>query len=206
MPSERRHLLPILPLRGTVVFPGVTIPLAVGRAGSLRAVDEALKGDRTVFAVTEREGVEETAPDRLYSLGVIAHVGEVQRGLGGIQLLLTPEKRATLLELRTDNKGIARATVREVEQMRPLSESDPAFVALYQEVRERAVDFGKLKGLSEEVLVQVVNAVHAPGEFADLVATYLEINTHDKQLLLETFDVEDRLRKILVHLQRRLNL
>lgn len=195
--SDRRQL-PVLALRASVAFPGTTVPIAVGRAHSLRAVEEALKGDRKVFAVTEREEGA-GASDKLYSLGVIAHIGEVQRGLGGLQLLLTPEKRATALEYRTEN-GVSKAAVRSVEEMQPISEADPAFVALYSEVRERAVELGKQRGLPEDVLAQVVGAVSGPGELADLVATYLDVPVSDKQRLLETLDVEDRLRKVLVHL------
>jgi ATP-dependent Lon protease len=201
--SDRRQL-PVLALRASVAFPGTTVPIAVGRAHSLRAVEEALKGDRKVFAVTEREEGA-GASDKLYSLGVIAHIGEVQRGLGGLQLLLTPEKRATALEYRTEN-GVSKAAVRSVEEMQPISEADPAFVALYSEVRERAVELGKQRGLPEDVLAQVVGAVSGPGELADLVATYLDVPVSDKQRLLETLDVEDRLRKVLVHLQRRIEL
>jgi len=199
--SERRQI-PLLALRGAVAFPGTTIPIGVGRAASLRAVEEALKGDRTVFAVTEREEVDANSPDKLHSIGVIAHIGEVQRGLGGLQLLLTPQERATALEYRTAD-GVTRALVRPVAEMKPLSENDPAFIALYREVRERAVEFGKQRGLSEEVLLQVLNAVNGPGEFSDLVATHLELPVAEKQALLETLGVEERLRKVLVHLQRR---
>jgi ATP-dependent Lon protease len=200
--TERREL-PVLPLRSTVAFPGTTLPVAVGRAGSLRAVEEALKSDRLVFAVTERQDVDPNSPDKLHSLGVIAHIGEVQRGLGGLQLLLTPAERAMALDYRTHN-GTLHALVRPVAQMQPLSESDPAFTALYKEVRERSIEFGKQRGLSEEVLVQVVSAVSGPGEFADLVATHLELGVPEKQALLETLGVEERLRKLLVHLQLRI--
>lgn len=202
--SDLRHL-PILSLRGTVVFPGTTVPVAVGRAASLRAVEEALRGDRTVFAVAEQEERPPSSTGRLHNFGVIAHIGEVQRGLGGMQLLLTPETRATLLEVRPD-KNVQRAVVRPVRQMGPLNESDPSFIALYREVRERAVDFGKQRGLSEDVLLQVIGAVPGPGELCDLVATHLDLTVSEKQILLETLDVEDRLRKVLVHLQRRVDL
>ncbi|MFZ5896272.1 MAG: endopeptidase La [Myxococcota bacterium] len=200
--SERRQL-PLLALRGAVAFPGTTIPIGVGRAASLKAVEEALKGDRTVFAVSEREEVDANSPDKLYSIGVIAHIGEVQRGLGGLQLLLTPQERAAALEYRPSG-GMTRVLVRPVAEMKPLNEEDPAFVALYREVRERAIEFGKQRGLSEEVLVQVINAVSGPGEFADLVATHLELPVAEKQALLETLGVEERLRKVLVHLHRRI--
>ena len=185
------------------MFPGTTVPIGVGRAGSLRAVEEALRGDRIVFAVAEREGAEENSPNKLYELGVIAQIGEVQRGLGGLQILLTPVERAALLEQRSEG-GITRAVVRPVAEMKPLSETDPAFVALLKEVRERAIDFGKQRGLSEEVLVQVLGTVSSAGELADLVATHLELPVAEKQTLLETLGVEERLRAVLVQLQRRI--
>jgi ATP-dependent Lon protease len=198
--SERR-VLPLLPLRSAVLFPGTTIPIGVGRAGSLRAVEEALKGDRTVFAVAERPNG--ASGSKLYELGVIAQIGEVQRGLGGLQILLTPVERATLLEQRSGN-GFMNAVVRPVSEHKPVSENDPAFLALYKEVRERAVDFGKQRGLSEEALKQVLGEVRSPGELADLVATHLELPTPEKQSLLETLGVEERLRRVLVELQRKI--
>ncbi len=198
--TERRQL-PVLPLRSTVAFPGTTLPIAVGRSGSLRAVEEALKADRVVFAVTERQDVDASSPDKLYSMGVIAHIGEVQRGLGGLQLLLTPSERAMALDYRTE-RGALHALVRPVAQMPPLNEQDATFIALHKEVRERSIAFGKQRGLPEEVLVQVLAAVNSAGEFADLVATHLELGIPEKQALLETLGVEERLRKLLVHLQR----
>jgi ATP-dependent Lon protease len=202
--SERKTL-PVLSTRGSVVFPGPTIPIAVGRAASLRAVDAALKGDRMIFAVAQREGSEEVSPDKLYTMGVIARIGQVQRGLGGMQLLLTGEQRAAAIEYRNED-GTIRAVVRTVEQMPPVRESDPTFAALYREVRERAVEFGKQRGLEEEVLRQVVDSVTEPGAFADLVSSYLELTAAEKQALLETLGVEERLRRVLVHLQRQIDV
>ena len=84
----QRQTLPVLPLRGTVIFPGLTQPIAAGRPSTLRAIEAALKGDRLVFAVAQRDNTEEPTPDILYSMGVIARIGQIQRGLGGVQLLL----------------------------------------------------------------------------------------------------------------------
>ena len=83
-----RQTLPVLPLRGTVIFPGLTQPIAAGRPSTLRAIEAALKGDRLVFAVAQRDNSEEPTADILYSMGVIARIGQIQRGLGGVQLLL----------------------------------------------------------------------------------------------------------------------
>ena len=96
-----RQTLPVLPLRGTVIFPGLTAPIAAGRPGTLRAIESALKGERLVFAVAQRDNTDEPTPDILYSMGVIARIGQIQRGLGGVQLLLQGEQRATSLQYNT---------------------------------------------------------------------------------------------------------
>ena len=85
---SQRQTLPVLPLRGTVIFPGLTQPIAAGRPSTLRAIESAVKGERLVFAVAQRDNSEEPTPDILYSMGVIARIGQIQRGLGGVQLLL----------------------------------------------------------------------------------------------------------------------
>ena len=75
-----RKTLPILPLRGTVLFPGITVPIGVGRPGTLRAVETAIKADGLLFAVAQRENQEEPTPEGLYSVGIVLYellTGEV---------------------------------------------------------------------------------------------------------------------------------
>jgi ATP-dependent Lon protease len=200
-----RQTLPVLPLRGTVIFPGLTAPIAAGRPGTLRAIESALKGDRLVFAVAQRDNSEEPAADILYSMGVIARIGQIQRGLGGVQLLLHGEQRATALQYTTTD-GYLAAVVMSTEEMSPLDEKDAAFEALHKEIRERAAELGERRGLPEEVVHQVLDSVTEPGKFADLVAGYIELSVAEKQGLLETLSVEERLRKVLVHVQRQISL
>ncbi|HZS60549.1 MAG TPA: endopeptidase La [Gemmatimonadaceae bacterium] len=200
-----RQTLPVLPLRGTVIFPGLTQPIAAGRPGTLRAIEAALKGDRLVFAVAQKDNTDEPAPDILYTMGVIARIGQIQRGLGGVQLLLQGEQRATALQFTTTDNYLA-AVVMPVEEMTPLNEQDAAFEALHKEIRERAAELGERRGLPEEVVHQVLDSVTEPGKFADLVAGYIELSVAEKQGLLETLSVEERLRRVLVHVQRQIGL
>src|SRR5690349_22033998 len=200
-----RQTLPVLPLRGTVIFPGLTAPIAAGRPGTLRAIEAALKGERLVFAVAQRDNTDEPTPDILYSMGVIARIGQIQRGLGGVQLLLQGEQRATSLQYTT-TEGYLSAVVMPVDEMKPVNENDPAFVALHKELRERAAELGERRGLPEEVVHQVLDAVTDPGRFADLVAGYIELQPAEKQGLLETLSVEERLRRVLVHVQKQIGL
>jgi ATP-dependent Lon protease len=188
-----------------VIFPGLTAPIAAGRPGTLRAIESALKGDRLVFAVAQRDNTDEPAPEILYSMGVIARIGQIQRGLGGVQLLLQGEQRATALQYST-TEGYLSAVIVPAEEMSPVDENDPAFTALQKETRERAAELGERRGLPEEVVHQVLDAVTEPGKFADLVAGYIDLPVPEKQGLLETLNVEDRLRRVLVHVQRQVGL
>lgn len=201
----QRQTLPVLPLRGTVMFPGITAPIAAGRPGTLRAIETALKGDRLVFAVAQRDNTEEPAPDILFTTGVIARIGQVQRGLGGVQLLLQGEQRATALHY-SEVEGYLTAVIVPAEEMMPLDLKDPAFEALHKEARERAAELGEKRGLPEEVVHQVLDSVEDAGRFADLVAGYIELTVPEKQGLLETLSVEERLRRVLVHVQRQIGL
>jgi ATP-dependent Lon protease len=197
--------IPVLPMRGAVVFPGPTVPVAVSRAGTSRAVDEALKGDRTVFVVAQRENGEQVSKELLFSMGVIAKIGPIQRGINGMQLLITGETRAVALDYETEG-DVIRARVMPVKSMAPVRPDDPSFAALHKELRQRAVEFGKQRGLTEEVLDNVLDSIQEPGQLADLVASQLDLAVADRQLLLETLSVEERMRRALVHLQREIDM
>src|SRR5947209_7929585 len=162
-----RQTLPVLPLRGTVIFPGLTVPIGVRRPGTLRAIEKALEEDRLVFAVAQ----------------------------GGV--------RATALHYH-NAEGFLTVDVLPLEEMQPINEADPAFAALYKEPRERAMELGERRGLPEEVLHQVLDSVTEPGRFADLVAGYIELPVAEKQALLETLGVEERMRRVLIHVQRQI--
>ena len=203
----QRQTLPVLPLRGTVIFPGLTAPISAGRPGTLRAIEAALKGDRLVFAVAQRDNTDEPTPEILYSMGVVARIGQVQRGLGGVQLLLQGEQRATAIQYVTNPAdNYLSAIVTPLDEQKPLDESDATFVALYKEIRERAAELGERRGLPEEVVHQVLDAVTDAGRFADLVAGYIELPVAERQGLLENLSVEDRLRRVLVHVQRQIGM
>jgi len=198
--------LPVLPLREVVLFPGVSLPIGAGRPATLRAIEAALKNDsHLIFAVAQRENVDNVTPGVLYTTGTIAKITQIQRGLGGVQLLLHGETRATALHY-SENGRYLEAAVREVDDLPPLSPEDAAFVGLHREARERAAELGQKSGLPEEVVRQVLEGVADPGRLADLVAGYLEIPPAERQGLLETLSVEDRLRRVLVHVQRQIGV
>jgi ATP-dependent Lon protease len=203
---SERLTLPVLPLREVVLFPGVTAPIGAGRPATLRAIESALsQPERLVFAVSQRQNVESVTPEVLYTIGTIARIGQLQRGLSGMQLLLHGERRGIAIHY-TDKDGFLQAIVREAEEMPAINSEDPAFVALHREARTRAAELGQKSGLPDEVVQQVLAGVNEPGKFADLVAGYIDITPQERQILLETLSVEERLRRVLVHVQRQIGV
>ncbi len=203
---SERLTLPVLPLRDVVLLPGVTTSIGAGRPGTVRAIEAALATpDHLVFAICQRENTEQVTSEGLYTIGTIAKVGQLQRGLAGMQLLLHGERRGIVMHVSEKN-GYMEAIVRDAEEMAPLAPEDPAFVGLYREVRQRASELGQKSGLPEEVVQQVLNGVNDPGRFADLVAGYIDIPAVQRQGLLEALSVEERLRRVLVLVQRQISV
>ncbi|HSW29014.1 MAG TPA: endopeptidase La [Longimicrobiales bacterium] len=199
-----RFSLPVLPLRDTVVYPGVAVPISAGRPGTVEAVQDALEGDRRLFAVAQRENVDDPAPEVLYTVGTVVRVIQTHRVRGGVQLLVQGEGRAQALSYDKDGQAMLRAVLLPLDRVAPLNVADPAFQALDHELRQRAAELGTRRGVPAEALNQLIQGVDDPGSFADLVAFYLELPTEDKQKLLESLDDEARMRAALVAVEREL--
>ncbi len=199
--------LPVLPLRNAVLFPGVSFPISAGRAGTLRAIELAVREpDALIFAVTQREDVERITPEGLYTIGTIGSVGSVQRGPGGMRLLLEGKRRAIAMRVVEKPNGMLEAVLVDAREMEPADPKDPLFSALHKEARERAAELGTKMGLPDEAVEQFLAQAAEPGRLADLVAGYIDIPTPERQQLLETLSVEDRLRRVLVHVQRQIGV
>ena len=202
-----RQRLPVLPLRETVVFPGVTAPIVAGRDKTLRAIEHALSSDsenKRIYAVAQRENVDEPTADVLYNIGVICRIAQVQRFPGGLQLLLEGEQRATALHYSEGPDSFLEAIVTPLIDQGPLNTDDAAFQGLFREVSEKAAELGRHRGVPEEIIERFIRAVEEPGALSDHVAYYMELGSAEKQELLETTSVELRLRRILVHLYRQI--
>ncbi len=203
--SETQNL-PVVPMRNAVLLPGVSTPISAGRRGTLRAIEAALKTpDRRVFAVAQRQDAEDVTPEMLHTIGTIATIGSVQRGLGSVRLLLEGRSRGIALRI-SPQKGYLEASVQEAREMLPVDDRDAAFLALHREARERSGELGRKLGLPDEAVEQILSEVDEPGKLADLVAGYIDIPFTERQALLETLSVEDRLRRVLVHVQRQIDV
>jgi ATP-dependent Lon protease len=198
--------LPVIPLREAVLFPEVTSPIAAGRPGTLRAIEAALRTeDKKIFVVSQRENVEDVTPEILYGMGTVATIGPVQRGPSGMRLLLNGDFRAIAVRYEEQDEYLV-ASIHDAEEMPPIDPEAATFTALYRETRERAAELGRRAGMPKEAVQQFLAETQEPGRFADLVAGHLDLKPGEAQKLLEALSVEDRLRAVLLLIQKQVSV
>jgi len=198
--------LPIVAMRSGVLFPGMSLPISAARPQTLRAIEAALRDpEHHVFVVAQRDDGEEIEPDALYTIGTIATVASLQRGLGGARLVLEGNQRAIATRVTTQD-GYLVATVAPATELPPLDARDATFVGLHREVRARAAELARKRGLPEQAVEQMLQQITDPGQLADLVAGYLEVSVAERQELLEAFAIEDRLRRVVILVQRQIDV
>jgi ATP-dependent Lon protease len=157
-----------------------------------------------MFAVAQRENVDDPLPEYLYNVGTVVRIIQTHRVRGGVQLLVQGEGRAQALTYHEEGQSMLQAVLLEMVHQEPQNPNDPAFQALDRELRDRAAELGTRRGVPAEALNQLIQGVDDPGPFADLVAFYLELETANKQELLEMLDDEARMRACLVAVEREL--
>ena len=198
--------LPVIVFRDMVVYPGVTMPMEIGRADTLSAIQAAAEHpERTFFALLQREKSEEVDPLGLHTIGVVARVVQLQHGLRGTQAVVVGLHRGIVLRIDEGDEHLV-ATVSPAQELLPLDPKDLAFVALDEELRSRAAELGNRSGIPNDVITKTLRAVPDSGRLADLVAGHLELPASDHQSLLETLAVEERMRRVLTLVQRRIKV
>jgi ATP-dependent Lon protease len=186
--------LPMMPIRDMVIFPHMMTPFVVGRESSVRALEEALNGDRKIFLATQHDAsVDEPTADDIYTTGTIGTIVQSVKGPdGNIKVLVEGVERATALNL-IDDDGFFVATVRSGG---PQPELTPQIEATMQRVQSLFEQYVKLQqSLNYETMVASVRG-DEPSKLADTIAANLQLSIDEKQQILDIFDVEARLAHI----------
>jgi ATP-dependent Lon protease len=197
--------LPILPLKGVVFFPQLMLPLVVGRSPSIQVVDDALQGNKMIALVTQRdEEVQDPEPKDLHSVGTAGVIEKMFKlPDDSVRLVVRGIARIEVTEVIATEPYL-RAKVRELKE--DLKEEDLTAEAMAGQIR---TDFNKLADLStqipSELGVMALN-ISEPGLLADLVGSSLNVGVDEKQDLLETLSVHQRLRKTLGFLTKELQI
>jgi ATP-dependent Lon protease len=192
--GEDEHVLPLLPLRGILVFPYMVIHLDVGRDKSVRSIDEAMLHDRSIFLVTQKEAqTDDPGVEDIYQVGTIAEIKQLLKLPGGtFRVLVEGLSRGRILNYVATEPLIRVA----VEEHQENEEKTPEIEALMRATSNLFEQYVKLgKKVSPETAVSI-SAVEDAGRFADLITSQLSLRVVDKQAILESFDVKQRLEKL----------
>ncbi len=191
--SGEMRKLPMMPIRDMVIFPHMMTPFVVGRESSVRALEEALTGDRRIFLATQHDaGIDEPRAEDIYTVGTIGNIVQsVKMPDGNIKVLVEGLERARATEMN-DNDGFFVATVRIPKPVEP----SPLTEQLMQRVTTLFEQYVKLQqSLNYESMIAAVR-MDEPSKLADTIAANLQLSIEEKQELLDIFDPADRLSRI----------
>jgi ATP-dependent Lon protease len=192
--------LPILGLSDIVIFPGAVVPLLVETGPSLKLIDDIIAGDRMLAAVLQRKPeVIEPQPEDLYDVGCVSRLAKMVKFPDGTARLLVEG----LWRIRVKNYLPPMPYLRaSYELLRDEAEDTIELQAMLRNAHRQFEEIARMSAaLSDQVKVAVLNTEH-PGHFADLIAANLNLSLDDRQKLLETVSVRERLQKLLPLLNR----
>lgn len=191
-----QHVLPLLPLRGLVVFPTMVLHLDVGREKSVQALEKAMVDDQNlILLATQKElQIEEPTEEDIYRTGTIAKVRQMLKLPNGtIRVLVEGLKRASIVEYIEDED----CYIVQYEELAEQEEEGLDTEALMRAVLDHFEQYLRLsKKLSPETY-SVVADIDEPGRLADVIASHLPLKIADKQTIVETLNVQARLEKLL---------
>ena len=195
-----KEKMPLLPLRGMVVFPSMIIHLDAGRARSIAAIEQAMLAERRILLVAQKDAeIEEPTPNDLFGMGTIAEIRQIFKLPGGaLRVLVEGIARARLQRVCALEKYDEAEIIQLRDEFVPSMEME----ALTRGVVHRFEEWVKAaRKIPAEALVSVA-IIEDSGRLADLIASHLNLTVEDKQILLDLVDVADRMRKLyafLVH-------
>ena len=184
----------MMPIRDVIIFPYMMTPFVVGRESSVRALEEALLGDKKIFLATQHDAsVDEPRPDEIYSVGTVANIVQsLKQPDGNIKVLVEGVERGKIISV-SEEEGYFRAVIKTVSYK---VESGSQLEGLISRVTTLFEQYVKLsQNLNYETMVAAIR-VDDPGKLADTVGANLQLTIEERQELLEIFDPIDRLTRV----------
>jgi len=191
--SETRSL-PMMPIRDVVIFPHMMTPFVVGREASIRALEEALAGDKRIFLATQHDAsVDDPKPNEIFQVGTVANIVQsLKLPDGNIKVLVEGVDRGRILKISNED-GYFRVTI-QTKSFRTVT--TPSLEQLVQRVTSLFEQYVKLsQSLNYETMIAAIK-VDEIGKFTDTIAANLNVSIEEKQELLEIFDPVDRLTRL----------
>ncbi|MGZ5199078.1 MAG: endopeptidase La [Telluria sp.] len=194
----------IIPVRNMVLFPGMVTPINIGRPGSIAAAQEAARTERPVGIVLQADPTADTpGPDQLYKVGTIANIVRyVTTQDGTHHIVCQGQRRFGVVEYVGGYPFLVARIAAIAEQ----DENQPEIQALFIQLRQRATEIMGLLPQVPAELVRAMEGINSAASFADFVAGLMDISADEKQALLATIDLRERLAKVLDHLVNRIEV
>ncbi|MCM8821848.1 MAG: endopeptidase La [Candidatus Omnitrophica bacterium] len=193
--NRKKLVRPFVPLRDIVVFPGMVVPLLVGRQRSINAVEEAMSTDNMIILTFQKDPrVEEPGINDLYSTGIMAKLAQsVREPTGTMKILVESIERVYISKVVTDRKYFACT----VENIKEESKKDKETEALSRFLLELAEKYINLNTSIPKEFYGTLITIDNPSKLADSVAGYLPLKFKDKIAILQTIDEKERLKKLI---------
>lgn len=184
--------LPILPLRNTVLFPGVVIPITAGRDKSIKLINDANSGDKIIGVVAQKdENVEEPSAADIHNVGTVARILRVLKMPdGNTTVILQGKKRFAIDEVTTEEPYL-RATIKEVQEERP-TEKDKEFNAIIESIKELAIQIIKESPNIPTEATFAIKNIESKSFLINFVSSNMNLTVNEKQNLLAVNDLKDR--------------
>ncbi|MBL4594119.1 MAG: endopeptidase La [Flavobacteriales bacterium] len=203
--EETPDELPILPLRNTVLFPGVVIPITVGRDKSIKLIQEAYKGDKTLGVVSQKnDEIEDPTEDDLNSVGTIAFILKMLKMPdGNITVIIQGKKRFKVKEI-TQKEPYLRAKIEAFNQIQ--KPSGKGFDALVSSIKDLASQIIEQSPTIPTEATFAIKNIESPTFLINFIASNMKADVTTKQDLLETPELNERANLLLEHLTKELQL
>ena len=195
-------VLPLVPVRNLVLFPGTVVPVTMARPRSIAAAQAGVRGERPIGVVLQREaGVEEPGPLDLHRVGTTANVLRYMTAPdGNHHLICQGQQRFRIVEFTGAYPFLAARFELVDEPEGKGTEIEARFMLL----RERALEAVELLPQAPRELADTIRSIGSAGQLADLVASTMDISPSEKEEVLETFDLARRIDRVLEFLNQRL--
>ncbi len=198
------EVLAVLPLRNIVVFPGMIVPLFVGRDKSIRALEDVMADDKQIMLVAQRDGdLDDPSEEDVYDIGTVGTILQLLKLPDGtVKVLVEGLRRAKLVDF-VPNESFFQASVIGIEEE---DLDSPDLASLSKTVVGQFDNYVKMNRKIPQEVQNVIREIDDPKKLADTVAGHLNIQISEKQALLENVSVAERLENVLGHMENEVGL
>ena len=195
--KENLEVLPLIPLRGIIIFPYMILHFDVGREKSILALEEAMENEQKIFLSAQKEAeTEEPIVEDIYDVGTICEIKQILKLPGDtVRVLVEGKTRGRIINY-LEEEPFLKVEIEEIEDNQ--YEDDKEVDALIRLVKTNFDEYIKLSGDSSSDLTVGVEDLEEPGKIADVIGSYININQEEKQDLIGIIDSKERLEKILI--------